>query len=496
MTAPRLAWGLCGAALVLAALGLALLALNRTTPGGAVYGYWLEQTALAFAFPTVGALIAANRPRNPIGWILIAAGLSGALVLFASEYALYALFSDPGALPGGRVAAWVSAWAGTVAFGVIFTYLFLLFPDGRLPSARWRPVAWAAALALGLVMITSALKPRLTDEAGEPVPQGAPRTVENPVGLDGAGPLLHQIESTAIVLFVLVCVLPAVASLILRYRRSSGERRQQIKWLAYAAGMLAVGIFVVPDVLRALWGETAAVSAVTSALEVVPVIGIPLATGIAILRHRLYDIDLVIRRTLVYGALTATLGATYFGLRAPGQPRRGRVRARGGGLDAGGRGAVPPGAGAHPGRGGPPLLPPPLRRRAARWRRSGRGCAMSSTSRRSAPTCAMSCATPCSRRTSPCGSGAGDETAALGALAPHRRDRRRTDRRGARGRDRRIHLLHGLRARVRDRRRPHRVAAPAQPDRVDPAQRGHRLRDRRHDRGIAPTVGGPAAGRR
>jgi len=313
MTAPRLAWGLCGAALVLAALGLALLALNRTTPGGAVYGYWLEQAALAFAFPTVGALVAANRPRNPIGWILIAAGLSGAIVLFASEYALYALFSDPGALPGGRVAAWVSAWAGTVAFGVIFSFLFLLFPDGRLPSARWRPVAWSAVAALGLVMIASALKPRLTDEAGEPVPRGAPRTVDNPVGLDGAGPLLHQIESTAIVLFVLVCVLPAVASLILRYRGSSGERRQQIKWLAYAAGMLAVGIFVVPDVLRALWGETAAVSAVTSALEVVPVIGIPLATGIAILRHRLYDIDLVIRRTLIYGALTATLGGVYLG---------------------------------------------------------------------------------------------------------------------------------------------------------------------------------------
>jgi hypothetical protein len=290
-----------------------LLALNRTTPGGVVYGYWLEQAALALAFPTVGALIAANRPRNPIGWILVAAGISGATVLFASEYALYAVFTEPGALTGGRVAAWVSAWAGTVAFGVIFSFLFLLFPDGRLPSARWRPVAWAAGVALGLVMITSALKPRLTDEAGEPVPQGAPRTIENPVGLDGAGSALHQIESTAIVLFVLVCVLPAVASLILRYRGSSGERRQQIKWLAYAAGMLAVGIFVVPDVLRALWGRTTAVSAVTHALEVVPVIGIPLATGIAILRHRLYDIDLVIRRTLVYGALTATLGVAYLG---------------------------------------------------------------------------------------------------------------------------------------------------------------------------------------
>jgi hypothetical protein len=175
-------------------------------------------------------------------------------------------------------------------------------------------VAWAAAVTLTLVMVTSALKPRLTDEAGEPVPQGAPRTVENPLGLDGAGALLHQIETTAIVLFVLLCVLPAVASLILRYRGSSGERRQQIKWLAYAAGMLAVGIFVIPDVLRALWGETTAVSAVTSALEVVPVIGIPLATGIAILRHRLYDIDVVINRTLVYGALTATLGGTYLAL--------------------------------------------------------------------------------------------------------------------------------------------------------------------------------------
>jgi hypothetical protein len=314
MTAPRLAWGLCGAALVLAVLGVAVLALNRTTPGGAVYGYWLEQTALALAFPTVGALIAANRPRNPIGWILIAAGLSGALVLLASEYALYALFTDPDALPGGRLAAWVSAWAGTVAFGVIFSFLFLLFPDGRLPNARWRRVAWAAAVTLTLVIVTSALKPRLTDEAGEPVPQGAPRTVENPLGLDGAGALLHQIETTAIVLFVLLCVLPAVASLILRYRGSSGERRQQIKWLAYAAGMLAVGIFVIPDVLRALWGETTAVSAVTSALEVVPVIGIPLATGIAILRHRLYDIDVVINRTLVYGALTATLGGTYLAL--------------------------------------------------------------------------------------------------------------------------------------------------------------------------------------
>jgi hypothetical protein len=174
-------------------------------------------------------------------------------------------------------------------------------------------VAWSAAVALALVTLAAALKPRLTDEAGEAVPQGAPQPVDNPLGIDGAGSALHAIETTAVVLFVMCGALPAVASLVLRYRRSSGERRQQIKWLAYAAGILAVGIFVVPDVLRAVWGETATVEAVARTLEIAPVVGIAVATSIAVLRHRLYDIDLVIRRTLIYSAVTATLAATYLG---------------------------------------------------------------------------------------------------------------------------------------------------------------------------------------
>jgi hypothetical protein len=308
----RLAWSICAVALLVAALGFVFLGLNRLGDGP-VFGYWIENAALALSFPTVGAVIAARRPDNAIGWIFIAAGLSGAAVLLSSEYALYALFTEPGALPGGRTLAWTSTWIGTVAFGLVFTFLFLLFPDGRLPSARWLPVAWLAAGALTTVMLAAALKPRLTDEAGEPVPNGAPGTIENPVGVEGAGSTLQTVEETAIVVFVLLCALPAAASLILRYRRSTGERRQQIKWLAWAAGVLVVCVFIVPDVLLAAFGDTSAVSAAGSVLETVPVVALPVATGVAILRHRLYDVDVVIRRTLVYAALTALLAGAYLG---------------------------------------------------------------------------------------------------------------------------------------------------------------------------------------
>jgi hypothetical protein len=314
MTLRRLAWSCCGLSLVLTALGFVLLVMNRVHPDGHVFGYWAENAALALAFPTVGAVIAARRPGNPIGWLFLAAGLAGAAVLLGSEYALYALFTEPGSLPGGRVMAWLSSWLGAVSFALAFAFLFLLFPDGRLLTARWRPVAWLAATTMGVAGLASALKPRLSDEAGDPVPNGAPEVISNPFGIEGAGSLLDTLESAAIVLFVLCCVLPAAASLILRYRRSSGEQREQIKWLAYAAAALVAGVFVIPDLLKAIWGETGAVSAAQRGLEAASIAGIPVATGIAILRYRLYDIDVVIRRTVVYAALTATLAAAYLGL--------------------------------------------------------------------------------------------------------------------------------------------------------------------------------------
>jgi hypothetical protein len=305
-----MAWSACAVALLLTVLGLVFLALNRLGDGP-VFGYWVENAALALSFPTVGAVIAARQPDNAIGWLFIAAGLSGAAVLFASEYALYALFTEPGALPAGRAMAWISNWIGTVAFGLVFAFLLLLFPDGRLLSTRWRPVAWLAGGALSTVMLATALRPSLTDETGEPAPTGAPEPIPNPIGIEGAGATLQTVEEIAIVVFVLLGALPAAASLILRYRRSTGERRQQIKWLAWAAGVLVLCVFFIPDALIAAFGDTDAVSAAGSVLETVPVVALPVATGVAILRHRLYDVDLVIRRTLVYATLTALLAGAY-----------------------------------------------------------------------------------------------------------------------------------------------------------------------------------------
>jgi hypothetical protein len=310
--ASRLAWSACAAALLLTALGFVLLGLNRAGDGP-VFGHWVENAALAISFPTVGAVIAARRPDNSIGWIFLAAGLSAAAVLVSSEYALYAAFTEPGALPGAATMAWISTWVGTVAFGVAFCFLFLLFPDGRLLSPRWRLVAWLAGAALTAVIVATALRPRLTDETRRPAPEGAPEAIDNPVGVEGAGSTLQTVEEVAIVVFVLLCALPAAASLILRYRRSAGERRQQIKWLAWAAGVMVVCVFIVPDVLIAAFGDTSAVSTAGDVLETVPVVALPLATSVAILRHRLYDVDVVIRRTLVYAALTALLAGAYLG---------------------------------------------------------------------------------------------------------------------------------------------------------------------------------------
>jgi hypothetical protein len=305
----RLAVATCALSLLLTALGLVLLVMNRSE--GLVFGYWAENVALALAFPTVGAVIAVRHARNPIGWLFLAAGLAGAAVLFCSEYALYALFADPGALPAGEVMAWLSSWLGAISFAVAFGFLFLLFPDGRLPSRRWRPVAWLTAATTATTLVVSAIEPELSDEAGEHVPNGAPEVVANPVGIEGAGSILNGVESTAIIVFVLFCALPSVASLLLRYRRATGVGRQQIKWLAYAAAALAACVFVIPDVLKAIWGETDAIAAAQKLLEAAPIAGIPVATGIAIVRYRLYDIDVVINRTLVYGALTAALAGAY-----------------------------------------------------------------------------------------------------------------------------------------------------------------------------------------
>jgi hypothetical protein len=259
------------------------------------------------AFPLVGALIASRRPRNPVGWICLAVGNFWMLANLTSGYGTYGLLvARPGSVPFPAAIGWVGEWMWAPAMGLLGTYLLLLFPDGRLPSRRWLPVAWFSAAVIASVSLGNALRPgRLTDLG----------SVRNPFGLEG----LPWIASAAQIatLMLPVCMLAAATSLVLRYRRSGGEEREQIKWLAFAALILALGVssFVIPSILLSdeaaggnpLW-ENLLEDAVTLSL-----VGIPVAVGIAISRYRLYEIDIIINRALVYGSLTVTLVALYFG---------------------------------------------------------------------------------------------------------------------------------------------------------------------------------------
>jgi hypothetical protein len=250
--------------------------------------------AFTFAFAGVGATLAARVPASPLGWIMCSAGLVVGLIVFADSWG-QAYANDPSdGRPGSLVALWFSNWAWVLAVGPTATFLLLLFPTGRLPSPRWRPVARTAAAALLVGTVGLALEPG-------PI-EGYPHIV-NPVGVEGAGPVsglaLLALSATAIA---------SVASLGVRYRHAGFRERQQLKWLLWAAGLVAL-------VIAAIAGTGLAGVKVSDNLINGGMVGaltaVPLAIGIAILRHGLFDIDVVINRTLVYGALTATLGVAY-----------------------------------------------------------------------------------------------------------------------------------------------------------------------------------------
>ena len=213
----RLAWSLWALSVALVALRLLLQYVNDPS---LFLGTLFKVLSLAFA--TVGALIASRRPANPVGWIFGAGALLLALADFAEQYAVYALVTRPGALPGGVMMAWIRLWASTLSFSLMFTFTLLLFPNGRLLSQRWRPMLWLAAGAIGLQTVTIALQPG---------PFSFIPSINNPLGIEGAAGLWVQ----AIVgVLVLAAVGASAISLILRFRRARGEERQQLKWVAYA----------------------------------------------------------------------------------------------------------------------------------------------------------------------------------------------------------------------------------------------------------------------
>jgi hypothetical protein len=297
--AARLAWSLCALSLALTALSLLLLALSWGGPGVNVFDYWVETTTIAVAFSTVGALIASRRPGHPVGWLFCVIGFLAGVDHFSGEYATYALLAQPGALPAGEAAAWIRSWVW-VAEGGLGVFLVLLFPTGRLASGRWKPLAGLNLVVGVLGAIWVAFTPGTVDGLSP---------IQNPLGVDSLG---GEFSAIYVIEVLQAAVgLAAAVSLFVRQHRAGFEERQQIKWFAYAATVLLIGALLtspVPDAMEAWW-----IWSVGFALYIIGIVGLPVAVGIAILRHHLFDIDLLINRTLVYGSLTATLAGIYFG---------------------------------------------------------------------------------------------------------------------------------------------------------------------------------------
>src|SRR5215203_1234950 len=292
-----LAWYMCALSLTFAALGLLLLILSREAlPGVPVFEQWAEDTVVAVGFSTLGALVAPRfPPKNPIAWLFCTIGLVAAVLLFCGEYAYYSLWARPGSLPGGEVFAWIASWLWVVHVG-LFAFLGLLFPDGRLPTPRWHTFGWLVGAAVVVGSVAAAYSPG---------PIGGLSAIRNPLGIEGAPNLSESVE---VVMFALT--LAAAVSLLVRLRRSSGVERQQIKWFAYAATMLAGGstvLHVISDVVDVWWLHWE----VGFVATMVGLAGLPVALGIAILKYRLHDIDLIINLTVVYGLLTAVLAGIF-----------------------------------------------------------------------------------------------------------------------------------------------------------------------------------------
>jgi hypothetical protein len=295
---------------------LTILSLYVTAPAAQPFSDWGSGGAIGnllilapfLAFTIVGALIASRRPENPIGWICLVAGLFWTFIALDDQYTAYAL-ATTGVVPFPAAVVALSQWLWVPPVGLLSIYLILFFPDGRLPSRRWRPLAWFSGAVMALVSLAIALAPGPLPDLGG---------VRNPFGLEGY-PWIADATNVIPALLPL-CTLASALSLVLRYRRSGSEQREQIKWIAFAGSFVGL-MSLITVVSTLIFAPEFADSTGTQPLwlgvlqdvELLSFAGIPVAVGIAVLRYRLYDIDVIINRTLVYGSLTATLIALYFG---------------------------------------------------------------------------------------------------------------------------------------------------------------------------------------
>jgi hypothetical protein len=281
--------------LSLTALSFLLVALLLSSDT-AIYYYWLETSMVTVGYSIVGAIVASRLPDSPIGWLFCAIALCFGVVHFSAEYAAYALVAPSRSLPAGEAFAWLTSWVWVFGLGLV-VFLDLRFPDGRLPGVRWRWFARFTALALFPAAILAALSPGLIISS----------TLHNPLGVEGLPNATMPVQA-----FMYALVVVGVSSMLARLRHAGSIERQQIEWFAYATVVVISGVIlknIVYPTVGVMW-----VWWVGLILTAVGVVSSPVAMGVAIFRYRLYQIDIIINRTLVYALLTATLVALYLGV--------------------------------------------------------------------------------------------------------------------------------------------------------------------------------------
>jgi hypothetical protein len=283
--------GLVAFAAFCTAAGLAILAISFGLAVPDSWGFRGSTSITAVTFTWVGAALAFRRPKHPIGWLLLVFGVLGAMQVGLSEYAIFGVIGRATPLPGAVFAAWVVSWIWVPGLVGVAVFLPLLFPDGHFLSRRWPAAAWLGGVSATAIAATIAFSTGPLNNAP---------FVDNPYGLFGAPDTSLELIGLST---VGLAAIAAAASLFVRYHRSRGVERQQLKWLAFEAIVLSVAVVLGSPVQDAKWPSVLLIGALALA---------PVMIGIAVLRYRLYDIDIIINRALVYGATTVGIAVAFF----------------------------------------------------------------------------------------------------------------------------------------------------------------------------------------